>query len=275
MSRIEPRLNVDYLILTVKKVELTACLRAFGISVGAAAHELGHGMEVWRAEVGGRTFAIAMVGTAGNVESAVRLGALLTLIRTRAAILIGMAAGVVGETDVGDVVVAEAVIAFEFVKMRESGPVYMPRTYSPPDKHINRVELLDVVDPNWPNDVCDGLRRVASIVELPDEPSDVGLGVWRPRVRRGAVLAGSKLIEDGSLPSLVSDLHGRALAAEMEGAGFAAACDESDTPWLVVRGVSDHGQLPRPKDWQFTAAYAASRFVLDGIRLQRIDLLSA
>jgi hypothetical protein len=111
---LEPQLRVDYLILTVKEVELRACLRAFGVKERARPLPLSGSLEAWTVEADGKRFAIAMVGTAGNVESAIVLGGLCALVEPTAAVLVGMAAGVRGRVKLGDVVVAEGILAYEF-----------------------------------------------------------------------------------------------------------------------------------------------------------------
>lgn len=263
---VEPQLRVDYLILTVKDVELTACLRAFGVPKGTRPVPLGGTLEAWVVEADGSRFAIAMVGTAGNVESAIVLGGLSALVESTAAVLVGMAAGVKERVTLGDVVVAEGVLAYEFQKMTDKGPILEPRPYSPPEWQIRNSTTLDQVSPQWREEVRRDVLAHIQADHWPDLDDR-----WRIHVRRGYVLAGGTLLEDGSLPDMATALHGRTLAAEMEGAGFAAACVEKRRPWLVVRGVADFGEPGRLKHWQFPATFAAARYLREALRHGRLS----
>jgi nucleoside phosphorylase len=267
------RMPVDILILTIKDVELTACLRAFGIAAGVTPIPIGDSDEVWVVDYDGYRYGIAMVGTAGNVESGILMGRLWAWVDFKAAALVGMAAGVRGETELGDVIIAEHICAYEFQKMTPKGPVYMPNFYAPPWKRIRRTRLIEQVDPGWKTRLCHEVLECPDFTGI-DKREPVKLtDEWRPDVKTGVVLAGSKLIENGSLPSLRETVHGRALAAEMEGAGFAALCSEEEIAWVVVRGIADYGEPKRRKSWQFPATYAAAAFLRDAISSKRLQLL--
>jgi nucleoside phosphorylase len=82
---------------------------------------------------------------------------------------------------------------------------------------------------------------------------------------RGVILAGGKLLEDGSLPKMRKTFHDRTRAAEMEGGGFAAACNEFSWRWMVFRGIADFGEPERVKGWQFPATVAAALVVRYGL----------
>lgn len=267
-------ISVDVLVLSVKRVEFRACLRAFGVEPGIDATFRTRGQEVWVVDRGGVSFAIAYVGTDGNVESALKMCALWSMIRFRLTVLVGMAAGVKKKVELGDVVVAEAVWAAEFRVIRKTRPsVPRPKTYDTTRRTYSGLTALDQVDPFWGDRVR--LELLESSAAYSDElPPDIFEGNWKPNVHTGVVFAGSQLVEDGSLPGLRESQHGRLLAAEMEGAGFAAACRElsEDADWLVVRGIADFGQVNRAKNWQFAATYAAAALLRDGISSGRISL---
>ena len=72
--------------------------------------------------------------------------------------------------------------------------------------------------------------------------------------RRGHVVAGEKLIADGSLQDYLETLDDRIRACDMEGAGFARACTRRNVQYLMFRGVSDCGNLKKSDDWQAAVA---------------------
>lgn len=248
-------------MLSVKPVELRACLAAFDVPNDSVPVVFGRsGLCGWVASRDGVRYAIAMVGAAGNVEAAVVMGALTEAVRPKAAVLVGMAAGVRGEVKLGDIVVGEAVLAYEFARATADGIVYAAKPYSVPDRRIRDAELLPFRLANWTRNVVARAQGSPMVAEWPLDEVE-SLEDWVPSVKRGVVLAGSKLIEDASLPDLARIVNGRARVAEMEGAGFAAACDEVAVPWLVVRGVADYGEPERRKHWQFPATFAAAHYL--------------
>lgn len=104
-------------------------------------------------------------------------------------------------------------------------------------------------------ELCPGLRPD----QRPKFAWDHSDGV---RVKRGHILSGNKISEGGTQQFLAA-FHDRAIALEMEGYGFALACDEADIPWVVVRGISDHGERRRVQNYQAPATFAATRYFFD------------
>lgn len=252
--------GVDCLILTIKDNELAGAKCAFDIPDEQSPISYGQGLMAYHVTREDISYAIAMTGTAGNVESAIVLGGLVNALRPRAAALIGMAAGVRGKVKLGDVVVAETVFAYEFKKMQATGPVYMPKSYAPREAAIRSAEAFVLANRGWATAVAIdalSLENPEPFKPNDDEPLD---GAWRPNVSRAGILAGGQLLEDGSLPELASKIHARVSAAEMDGAGFAAACNEANLPWIAIRGIADYGEKDRRKPWQLPATFAAARY---------------
>jgi len=266
--------QVDVLLLTIKDVEQIACLRAFGIPSGVEPVPLTGGAEAYLCTHDGVRYAIGLVGTDGGTESALGLGRLLLGVKTGLAILVGMAAGVRGPVHVGDVVVAEEVWAVDFEVLKADGPHSpRPKTYRPTSSIAVHLPTFRNMDPTWAHRVSQEVRDWAARDPLCEIPEDMDED-WKPAWKPGVIFAGSRLVEDGSLPGRRRDEHARLLAAEMEGHGFAAACHfgRERLDWLVFRGVADYGEPERVKDWQFAATYAAAALVRDAIARGRIDV---
>lgn len=267
--------DVDVLILCIKSIELSACLRAFAVQLPATPERLYGGAEAFFVEDQGTQYAIASVGVDGNVESALKFGRLVQGLRFKLAVLVGMAAGVKGEVQLGDVVVSEQVWAVDFEIVRPTGSVPRPKTYAPRSSLYADLEsMVRVVDTDWPDRVYAEIVERASQRGIDQElPPNYTRLRRRPRVKAGVIFAGSRLIEDSRLVRERDSSHGRLLAAEMEGAGFAAAASELEASnWLVVRGISDFGDIERAKRWQFAATYAGAALVRDAMAKGRIHL---
>jgi nucleoside phosphorylase len=186
-------------------------------------------------------------------------------VSTKAAVLVGMAAGVPDKTSLGDVVVAETVYEYEFARMGKSGPSFAPRPYPVEDKFIRDIELFPGLFRQWTTDCRDVVRESERAEFAGSKLKKKDLESWYPELMRGVILAGGKLLEDGSLPKMRKTFHDRTRAAEMEGGGFAAACNEFSWRWMVFRGIADFGEPERVKGWQFPATVAAALVVRYGL----------
>lgn len=269
-----PALRVDLMILTVKDVELQAVHAAFSIERTDSVKVAGE--EIWMTKVGNVNIAVACIGTAGNIESAFMLTRLWSELRFSAAVLIGMAAGVRAEVDLGDVVVAEAVLGYESVTLHRDRVVPSYHQYPGALADVRRAARPSFTDKSWSMrvsaEVADlsgtDLYRKRGVKRFPKKLQD-----WLPKVTTGVILAGGKLVEDGSIPELKDTTHGRTKAVEMEGCGFAAVCVETRTRWLVIRGIADFGEPNRRKEWQLTASYAAAALLRDGLGSEQFSFL--
>lgn len=251
----------DVLVLAVKPVELEACLTVFGVDRRQPPFVIGHtGLCGWTTCVNGSDILISMVGSAGNVQTAVVMNELKTSFNLRCAALVGMAAGLEGKVSLGDVVVAEQILEYEFARMTVDGPMYQPRPTPVSPRYLRSAELVSRNASDW-TAKCRAFAIEASTRTTEASVNDRTLGVWQPRVHLGVVLAGAKLLEDGSLPQLQLDLHDRVRAAEMEGAGFSAVCEAAEVDWMVVRGIADFGKPKRAKNWQLPSTVAAANYV--------------
>lgn len=258
------RTALDVLVVTVKRVEFDAARVALGLDPTAKPLAVSGPDDIWRVDVGSRAVGLASIGMDGNVESAMKVTSLLRAVEAPLIVLVGMAAGVRDATRCGDVVVAESVWATDFVVTRIGENIPRPKTYAPRTSAWSRLATMGQSRPRWAAQVR---GEVADLAERGVSDHEIARYEIDPRVHTGVVFAGSRLIEDGSLPPQRESTHGRLVAGEMEGAGFAAAAsEEHGVDWLVVRGVADHGEPNRTWTWQFTSTYAAAALVRDGVR---------
>jgi nucleoside phosphorylase len=90
------------------------------------------------------------------------------------------------------------------------------------------------------------------------DPSDIDVNT---EYKSGLVQAGDRLKRDGSLPQTWRTSHDKLYAVEMEGGGFAQACESDDHEWMVFRGISDFGDPEKRDKKQAVAAVAAAALV--------------
>ncbi len=261
---------VDLLIVAVKPPELQACLVAYGLLDVRPRVVPNSGVLLWSAESQGMSIALSFIGSAGNVVSSIMVSELASLVQPRLAAIVGMAAGLKEKVALGDVVVAEQVVDFGFHRATPTEMLAAPRYYDVPEGLIRSVEVFGLVEPRFEERVLEAAATGVERGFTKSVETLLGAG-WCPEIHRGVVLAGSVLLEDGSLPDLRAEINDRVRALEMEGAGFAASAREKGWPWLNVRGIADYGEADRDKDVQFVAT-AAAAILCEGVARHSLDL---
>jgi nucleoside phosphorylase len=275
---------LDLLVLTPKGPELRACLTVFGLDP-AGKTRFGDDCDLWLWQSNGLSLGLAVIGTDGNVEAAIEVNRIAAHVQFRAAALVGMAAGLKGSVKKGDVVVASWVVAYEFARITRQRHISRAKPYPADVRSVQKVTQLNEEFPNWGKEISAELRT-GSRPQIERGETERLDARWAPRIKPGVIMAGNRLLEDGSLKDLKEQVDDRALAAEMEGAGFAAACTAMRLPWLVVRGIADYGDRDiksfddlqsedrRGKSWQFPSTYVAAAFVRDMVVTKHIPLVS-
>jgi nucleoside phosphorylase len=275
--------TLDLLVLTPKGPELSAAMAAFGLS-GRPSTRLGEDSDLWLWNQNDLSLGLAVIGTDGNVEAAIELNRIAASIRVRAAALVGMAAGLEGEVSKGDIVIASWVVAYEFARVTKGTYVDRAKPYQADMRSVQKVSQAIASYPDWGVSLAAEIRACNQFKGIERGESEKLTKRWRPKIKTGVVFAGSRLIEDGSLRKLKEQINDRGLAAEMEGAGFAAACSALRIPWLVVRGIADYGdqdvslgadgnEVKRGKSWQFPSTYVAAAYIRDMVITGRIPLV--
>jgi len=267
------KLNV--LIVTVIQTELLAAKIALNIPVTQRENNEIHGIRFWETTITQESssefnakssilnIGLMMVGEARNLPCALACDRAFHAYDVETCVLVGIAAGLKSKVQVGDVVLAETVLDYESARLESTGAKKRPVQHNLQTRLKRSLEHYRPEHQHWLKKfqiAMDQMRR------LPDMkfPSELTPD-WRPEYHTGVVLAGEKLIADGSLPEMQEEYHERVRAGEMEGSGFAQSCIEYGIPWMVVRGVSDYGDADKPamKLWQPVAALSAAVLAID------------
>jgi nucleoside phosphorylase len=252
--------KADVAIVTVKKPELLAAKLAFGIGDTDWENDNLNGLRCWKAVVQtGRNqddleVLVTMVGEEGNVSCAAACGRLFSAYDVGLSILTGIAAGVEKKVGLGDVVAANIVLDYEGARLEPGGPARRPKQFGLDVKIGRDLEFFEPQKFGWHEQFERLFTRLKELGQLTPTPTTG----WKPTFHSGVVLAGEKLIADGSLDEMRKEFHDRIRAAEMEGAGFARLCEEHDIPFLVFRGICDFGTPEKDDLWQATSALAAA-----------------
>jgi len=258
----------DVLVLTALDVELAAAKQAFGIAEDTEHTTTENGLHVWKTPVikrSGKTAScvVACFAGAGNVDAASVTSMLLGELKPANVMLLGIAAGLRGKCALGEVVIAERVVAYEGAALIEGGKVE-----ARPEITRLSMRVRQDVSSYLSNRTTLESRLTNSYkalgIEFPDhvEAGPVAQGVMPKTV---TVASGEKLLRDPEKFLGMRELHGKTEVAEMEGAGLFAACANFGKPVLMVRGISDFGDSKKENGFHLLAAKAAAIVTVDYI----------
>lgn len=256
----------DVLVLTALPVELSAARMAFGIDQDTPAAKTDIGQNHWRVQLQTikgtlATCTIATFGTAGNVDAAATTATLLMEFKPKLVIMIGIAAGMREKTALGDVVIADRVVAYEGAALLAGGQIEArPETYRP--VFSVQQDISNYLASSKSATVRIGRARERQGLEFPSISSagDVSKGLMP---KASTIASGEKLLRDPEKFLQLRELHGKVEVAEMEAVGIFAACTQHRVPSIVIRGISDFGDEKKDNSFHDLASRAAAIVAAD------------
>jgi adenosylhomocysteine nucleosidase len=206
-----------------------------------------------RVRRGGAT-AILVVSRIGKVAAATTATLLLERFGCDAIVMTGVAGALDPGLEVGDVVVADALIHHDL----DARPLF-PR---------HEVPLL--ARDRLATDAGLSARLAAAAAGLCAAPPAGlrALGVSAPRLHRGLIASGDQFLSSTAAVAALRAALPDALAVEMEGAAVAQVCHEHDVPVAVARVVSDRADHAAGIDFaRFVAAACGpyARALIDAV----------
>ena len=191
--------------------ELAALLPAIhGTTVGHCG-----GREFWLGTLDGQPVVAVLAGI-GKVAASITATLLIDHYQVERVLFIGVAGGLGEGVQVGDVVVADALLQHDM----DASPLF-PR-FQVPLTGMSRFP----VDAAWSERVARGARQALAAR---------GAG----RVHRGLIVSGDRFVATAAESRALRAALPDALAVEMEGAAVAQVCHAFGTPLAVVRSISD------------------------------------
>lgn len=249
----------DLLVITAIAIELAAAKKVFGIADDVPARYTAQRVQYWPVTIqrpdGPLSCVIASLGDAGNVNASGITMLLLSELKPKKVLMMGIAAGLRDKMSLGEVIVSERVVYYEGGAALDGG-ILAPR----PD--IQRPGLPTLQDMNayfGTASLSDRLQAQADELgfSMPAK-SKAGKVSARLAVSPATIASGELLIRDPELFKSFRDLHDKACVAEMEAHGVYDACNKQQVPVLVIRGISDFGDSSKDNTFHRVASEAAA-----------------
>ncbi|WP_186067548.1 phosphorylase [Burkholderia gladioli] len=270
----EAAAKTDVLVLTALPVELGAVRMAFNIAPDAAPRTVRDAYHVWRCQQrtpDGNTVTIdiACFAMAGNVNAAVVTTALIAELGPAHVVMAGIAAGAIDKCRLGQVFIAERVIAYEGKAMLFGGAEQArPEQYGVTAR-VRQDFARYLSTPDLVKDRLEDAWKLHGLT-IPTDVKDVPVATT-PLPDITTIAAGEELLRDPARVDEIRLLHGKIEVFEMEAVGVCAACHNEGVPAIVIRGISDFGN--QFKDNRFheiasrAAAIVAEDFIRNGLRI--------
>ena len=250
---------VDIAILTILPEEMHAALDAFRANPRPERRDRGQAFHRAKVECRQRpgtplTIIISSAAKPLNVHVARPITQLRNQYMPRAVFLVGIAAGLHDEVNVGDVVVPDHVFYYEAEKLTEHGHNPRPQHAEPDDPFRYGFDAYEPRTTGLAEETHAFMARMPTFRRPPSLSED-----HVPRIvsHNATIAAGERVLRDGNfLAQLRERFDNTICAADQESYGFAEAV--RDLPWLIFRGISDHADPVKRDEWKYAAAGCAA-----------------
>jgi adenosylhomocysteine nucleosidase len=208
------------------------------------------GRDFWVGHLHGQDV-VAVLSGIGKVAAATTATLLVQQFGVSRIVFTGVAGGLGVGVNVGDVVVAQALLQHDY----DVSPIF-PR-YVIPGHGVSRFPA----DPALASQLAQASEAV--LADLPhhvDAQSIEKFGLHQPRVHLGLIISGDRFVCTTSESETLARELPEALAVEMEGAAFAQVCKDFNVPLAVVRTISDRADDDAHVDFPSFLKEVASKY---------------
>ncbi len=201
------------------------------------------------------TVVVTLLPDMGNDEAASATTQVLNRWHPSNVLMLGIAGGVRGKVELGDVVVAKFVFYYELAKLTLEGEQLRPYQFPTDQLLFTRAYVYEATE--WQG-MIDVIR--------PGQISQTSL----PNVHFDPIASGEKVIADEETISKLVRVCPKLAAVAMEGAGVVRAArnyPHGQPPrFLEIRGICDFADPNKNDDWHEYAANAAAAFTIGWLR---------
>ena len=258
-GEVEPE-RADVVIQVAVPIEQEGVLQAFGVSENAVHCSdtvSKYKFSYYRFDMDGKSIVLLMQPYMGMTYCSSLCTRAILAFRPKLVCMTGICAGRAGKINLGDVVVASSV--FDYTEGKQYADRFAPRPKTRPlDYLLSEYVSSEIVDKE------SVIERIRSGYEGAPE----GTSVSFHSMASGAVVA-----DDSSIMEMIAGIQDDTVALDMEGYALAAAADNMDTKWLVIKTVQDFADGNKSATEGSIRPYAAySSAKLLQIILENIDL---
>lgn len=246
-------MKVDVAIITALDKERDAVLQ-YGTLHGAQwtkAHGTYRSIRLYHLMKNNAGVRIALVkaNEMGPLNAAVVTSDVLLDCSPRIILLVGIAAGHGDDINLGDIIISDQVIDYEFAKIMEGVTQHRWLVYR--SSAWLHTRLNSFVDKGW----------LRSLPHRPEPPQNVIPTVHQP----GNIFSGSKVIADSEVSTQLVGKFGRAIGFEMEPVGVATMIERWGgyvPKFVMIKGVCDKADPIKGDNWHEYAASVAAAYAL-------------
>lgn len=195
------------------------------------------GVDFVKGKIHGVPVVVATSGM-GKVFAALCAQTIILNYRPRLVINVGVSGSLTPDLNIGDIAVADAVVQHDM----DAGGIGFP---------IGTIPGLDIVEIPCCKETADALQKSAE-----------RLGFHN---RRGVIASGDIFVQDKDRKEFIANQF-NAISCEMEGASIGHVCYVNETPFCVLRAISDNGDEGANQDYDMSLDMAANQAtrVMDG-----------
>lgn len=254
----------EVLILTALPIELAAAKLAFGIEDNTPPRKSEHGIHFWSTIItkqnGLISCVVASLGSAGNVTASTITSQLLSELKPKKVLMMGIAAGMRGKMSLGEVILSERVVYYEGAAALEAGKLAVRPEIQRPGLSTQQDLNTYFATSSLPERLQEKAAALGFVMPSESKSGDVAV---RLMVSPATIASGELLIRDPEVFAGLKMLHDKVCVAEMEAYGVVDACNKQNVPALVIRGISDYGDSSKDNTFHKVASEAAAIVAID------------
>jgi len=246
--------NIDVVIITaLKHTELEAVLKLpyswCEFLVKGNFHTFYKGEFVDKSGVAKKVITLGCTRM-GSSSSAVTATQVLSMFNPKLILMVGIAAGIKGKVDLGDVLVADSSWDWESGKSTVEA-----------DKSIFKTAPHQIQLDQRYRDTFQNVAVSRAGLDAIQNDWSQPMKVNRLKLHVGPIVSGSSVLEDPSLVERIQSQHRGVIGIEMEGYGVALASSlsSSGAKWLLIKSVCDFAGPDKNDDYQAYSAYTSSK----------------
>ncbi|MBN1205174.1 MAG: hypothetical protein JXB05_09650 [Myxococcaceae bacterium] len=245
----------DFCIITALEEERDAVLSKFARYQkldrdGSGAHTYFEAqVETKREDQAAYRIIVTCLSGMGPIKAALKASDVIKRWAPHHVLLVGIAGGIKGEVELGDVMVASSIVDYTMGKEHEQEP----REIRWKEYHAD-ANLFDAA-----NNFADGWA---------DFVKEARPEAGRSLRRTGIIASGGNVIASEQIINNYRATHPKLIGVEMEGSGIAAALHDSpiSSRFLMIRGVSDLANAEKNKEikqlWRKYACHVAAAYAI-------------